>query len=62
VTEADRKRRRRIAHLGQAAVFVALVVLAVAFYDSARWLVTAAATYAGVSVGSVLFERRKHRD
>ncbi len=60
MTEADRK--RRWSHLGQVAVFVVLVVLAVVFHDSARWLVTAAATFAGVSVGSALVERRKRRE
>ncbi|SDO38180.1 hypothetical protein [Lentzea jiangxiensis] len=55
------KRGRRLPFLLQAAVFVVLVVLAVVFHDSARWLVSAAFSFLGVCIGTELVERRKRR-
>jgi hypothetical protein len=38
-----------------------LVVLAIVFYDSAPWLVPAAATYVAVALVSELIERHKRQ-
>ncbi|MCG8925929.1 hypothetical protein [Lentzea sp. CC55] len=56
------KRGRRLTFLFRAVVFVVLAVLAVVFYDSARWLLSAAVSFLGACIGAELVEWRKRRN